>query len=395
MSWCASYVSGMTGLLSNPPLSLYVHMPWCVRKCPYCDFNSHTAPENLPAEEYVQALIADLEQDLPMVWGRPVQSIYFGGGTPSLFAADQIAVFLSSVRARLNLRPDTEITLEANPGTIEHDSFSAYADAGINRVSLGVQSFNDEALGRIGRIHGRREVEQSLQSLQAAGISNFNIDLMYALPGQSPAESRRDVELAIAANPAHISFYQLTIEPNTAFAAQPPLLPVDDVPWDMQQTGVRLLEAAGYAQYEISAFAQKQMRSRHNMNYWRYGDFLAIGAGAHGKITAPADGCVQRYAKHRHPKRYLQGLVTGDWVAQRQLLGDEERVFEFFLNQLRLRQGVYVGDFSARTGLAWRVVEERVQRAVEKGLLEVDAQRLRPTELGWRFVNDIQQMFLP
>ena len=349
----------------------------------------------LPAEEYVQALIADLEQDLPLVWGRPVQSIYFGGGTPSLFAADQIAVFLSAVRARLSLRPDTEITLEANPGTIEHDSFSAYADAGVNRVSLGVQSFDDESLGRIGRIHGRREVEQSLQSLRTAGISNFNIDLMYALPGQSPAQSKRDVELAIAADPTHISFYQLTIEPNTAFAAQPPLLPEDDVPWDMQQAGVGLLEAAGYAQYEISAFAQKHMRSRHNVNYWRYGDFLAIGAGAHGKITKPADGCVQRYAKHRHPKRYLQGLETGDWVATRQVLSDEERVFEFFLNQLRLRQGVHIGDFSARTGLAWQVVEARVQRAVEKGLLEIDAQRLRPTELGWRFVNDIQQMFLP
>ena len=385
----------MAGLLRNPPLSLYVHMPWCVRKCPYCDFNSHAVPENLPAEKYIQALVADLEQDLPLVWGRPVKSIYFGGGTPSLFSADQIADFLSAVRARLDLSPGIEITLEANPGTIEHDSFSAYAKAGINRVSLGVQSFDDDALKRIGRIHGRYEIEQSLQSLQLAGITNFNIDLMYALPGQSTTQSKRDIDLAIKARPAHISFYQLTIEPNTVFAAQPPQLPEDDSAWDMQQTGLEMLEAAGYGQYEISAFAQKDMHSRHNMNYWRYGDFLAVGAGAHGKITTPSDGKVQRYAKHRHPKRYLQGLENGDWQAERRFLGSEELIFEFFLNQLRLKQGVYIDDFSVRTGLLWQVVESRVQKAVEKGLLEVNGNRIITTGLGWKFVNDIQQMFLP
>jgi putative oxygen-independent coproporphyrinogen III oxidase len=385
----------MTGLLSNPPLSLYVHMPWCVRKCPYCDFNSHTAPEKLATEEYIDALVADLEQDLPLVWGRPVQSIYFGGGTPSLFPASLIATFLSAVRARLDLRPDVEITLEANPGTIEHDSFAAYAQAGINRVSLGVQSFDDGMLKKLGRIHGRQDIDHSLQSLPAAGIHNFNIDLMYALPAQTAEQSKRDIELAIQANPAHISFYQLTIEPNTAFAAQPPTLPVDDLAWDMQQRGLEMLEAAGYEQYEISAFSKPGLQSRHNMNYWRYGDFLAIGAGAHGKITTPVDGKVQRYAKHRHPKRYLSGVESGDWRAELRLLGDEERIFEFFLNQLRLRQGVYVGDFSARTGLPWQAVESRVQKAVDKGLLEVSQARLRPTDLGWRFVNDIQQMFLP
>ena len=388
-------MSGMVGLLNNPPLSLYVHMPWCVRKCPYCDFNSHAAPESMPAEEYIRALIADLEQDLPLAWGRPVGSIYFGGGTPSLFPADQIDEFLSATRARLDLRPDVEITLEANPGTIEHDSFSAYAQAGINRVSLGVQSFDDDLLKSIGRIHGREEIEQSLLSLKSAGISNFNIDLMYALPGQSYAQSRRDIELAINAGPAHISFYQLTIEPNTAFAVQPPLLPGDDMAWDMQQTGLEMLEAADYRQYEISAFAQSGLQSRHNMNYWRYGDFLAVGAGAHGKITLPAEDKVQRYAKHRHPRRYLQSLECGDWLAEKRLLSSEERVFEFFLNQLRLKQGVNIDDFSARTGLPWQVVESRVQQAIDKGLLEVCQARLRPTGLGWKFVNDIQQMFLP
>ena len=385
----------MTQLLHNPPLSLYVHMPWCVRKCPYCDFNSHTVPDELPADEYIRALVTDLEQDLPLVWGRPVQSIYFGGGTPSLFSANQIESFLSDARARLDLRPDVEITLEANPGTIEHDSFSAYAQAGINRVSLGVQSFDDKLLKSIGRIHGRSEIEQSLRSLSSAGICNFNIDLMFALPGQSPDQSRRDIELVINAGPSHISFYQLTIEPNTAFAAQPPRLPVDDMAWDMQQSGLDMLEASAYGQYEISAFAQAEKQSRHNVNYWRYGDFLAIGAGAHGKITTAADGQVQRYAKHRHPKRYLQGLQNGDWRAETRVLSDEELVFEFFLNQLRLKQGVTINDFSLRTGLPWSVVESRVHKAVERGLLEVRDKRVGPTELGWRFVNDTQQIFLP
>jgi len=370
-------------------------MPWCVRKCPYCDFNSHTAPARLPAEEYIQALIADLEHDLPLVWGRPVGSVYFGGGTPSLFSASHIAMFLSALRARLDLRPDVEITLEANPGTVEHDSFSAYAQAGINRVSMGVQSFSDELLQRIGRIHGRDEVDQALQSLSAAGITNFNIDLMYALPGQSPAQSGRDVELAISAGPAHISYYQLTIEPNTAFAAQPPMLPVDDMAWDMQQAGLELLHAAGYRQYEISAYAQTGMQSRHNMNYWRYGDFLALGAGAHGKVTLPADGTIQRYAKHRHPKRYMQGAQNAGWQAEKRALTDDERVFEFFLNQLRLKQGVYIDDFGPRTGLQWEFVETPVQKAIDAGLLEIVEKRLRPTHLGWRFVNEVQQMFLP
>jgi oxygen-independent coproporphyrinogen-3 oxidase len=256
----------MQGLLSNPPLGLYVHMPWCVRKCPYCDFNSHAVKEGLPADEYIRALVADLEHELPGVWGRPVGSIYFGGGTPSLFSAAQVGTFLAAARARLNLRPDVEITLEANPGTIERDSFPAYADAGVNRVSLGVQSFDDGMLKAIGRIHGRREIEQSLQSLAASAISNFNIDLMFALPGQGLAQSRNDVEMAVAAAPAHISFYQLTIEPNTAFAAHPPPLPEEDAAWEMQQAGLELLEANGYRQYEISAFAQADRQSRHNMN---------------------------------------------------------------------------------------------------------------------------------
>ena len=278
---------------------------------------------------------------------------------------------------------------------MEYDSFSAYAQAGINRVSLGVQSFSDDMLKKIGRIHGREEVDQALRSLSGAGISNFNIDLMYALPGQSLSQSRHDVELAISAGPAHISFYQLTIEPNTEFSARPPVLPMGDVAWDMHQAGVELLESAGFEQYEISAFAKTGMQSRHNMNYWRYGDFLAIGAGAHGKISLPADGMVLRYAKHRHPKYYMKGSVDGGWLAEKRILSDEERVFEFFLNQLRLKQGVYIDDFVPRTGLQWEVAETRVHNAIESGLLEIVEKRLRPTSLGWKFVNDIQQLFLP
>jgi len=250
-------------------------------------------------------------------------------------------------------------------------------------------------LEQIGRIHGREEIEQSLQSLNLAGISNFNIDLMYALPAQSHSQSRRDIELAIDAGPAHISFYHLTIEPNTAFAAEPPRLPAGDMAWDMQQTGLDMLAASGYMQYEISACAQTGKQSRHNMNYWRYGDFLAIGAGAHGKITMAAEGRVQRFAKYRHPKRYMQGLENGDWRAESRMLSDEELVFEFFLNQLRLKDGVSIDDFSARTGLPWNVVEARVVKAVDKGLLEVRHEGVSPTVLGWRFVSDIQQIFLP
>jgi len=383
------------GFLSNPPLSLYVHMPWCVRKCPYCDFNSHALKDELPAADYIRALIADLESDLPLVWGRAVNSIYFGGGTPSLFAAGLIDQFLSAVRARLDLHPAAEITLEANPGTIEHDSFSAYAQAGINRVSLGVQSFDDDTLKRLGRIHACGEVESCLRSLPESGIDNFNIDLMYALPGQGAGQAAHDMERAIAAGAAHISYYQLTLEPNTAFAATPPVLPGEDTAWQIQQTGLDMLQAAGYRQYEISAFARDGRQCRHNMNYWTYGDFLAIGAGAHGKITTMADGRVTRYAKHRHPKQYMQGLNNGNWLAESRTLAEDDLVFEFFLNQLRLKQGFSMDNFVARTGLPWRTVEPRVRQAVDKGLLKVRGGQVTATRLGWKFVNDIQQMFLP
>jgi len=382
-------------VLENPPLALYVHMPWCVRKCPYCDFNSHAAAAAIPFRRYVEALVTDLEADLPMAWGRPIGSIYIGGGTPSLFPADHIGTLLDAVRARLRVRPDAEITLEANPGTVERDSFDAYAAAGVNRISLGAQSFDDTLLKSIGRVHAAREIHQALESLAASPIRNFNLDLMYALPGQRLEHLRRDLAAAIDAGAAHISFYQLTLEPNTAFAANPPELPQDDVAWEMLQLGTEMLTAAGYGQYEISAWAQPGLRSRHNLNYWRYGDYLAIGAGAHGKVTMAAAGRIVRYAKHRHPGQYLRGTQSGDWLAQRCDVDEGERVFEFFLNQLRLRDGVSLDDFGARTGLPWSVVEEKVGRALDQGLLSARGRRLVATGLGWRFINDIQQIFLP
>lgn len=384
--------SGFYGL---PPLALYVHLPWCVRKCPYCDFNSHKAPSQLPAEEYVDALLADLELDLPLVWGRTVQSIFFGGGTPSLFSANWIESLLDGIRARLRVSPRAEITLEANPGTTEHDSFSAYRDAGINRVSLGVQSFNNSSLTRLGRIHDRAGIETAVESVQAAGIRNFNIDLMYALPGQSVEDAINDVYLALGCAPSHLSYYHLTVEPNTAFHANPPELPDDDFAWAMQEQCCELFTEAGFRQYEISAWAREGFRCRHNLNYWRYGDFLGIGAGAHSKLTLPAEQSVRRRVRQKHPGTYLKAKQTGNWLADDRLIGEQDRIFEFFLNQLRLYTGVRKEQFTPRTGVSWSKVLARVEKAIESGFLTDRNGVLQPTALGWRFINEIQAIFLP
>lgn len=383
------------GLASLPPLGLYVHLPWCVSKCPYCDFNSHQAPTKLPAQEYVEALLADLELDLPLVWGRTLQSIFIGGGTPSLFSAKWIECLLNGIRARLRVSPQAEITLEANPGTTEYDSFSAYRDAGINRVSLGVQSFNNSSLQRLGRIHGRAEIETAVESIHNAGICNFNIDLMYALPDQSAGDALDDVRLALECDPTHLSHYQLTVEPNTAFHASPPELPDDDSAWNMQEQCSDLFRAAGFSQYEISAWAREGFRCRHNLNYWRYGDFLGIGAGAHSKLTLPAEQSVRRRVRQRHPATWLKAKQTGNWLADDRLLGEEDRVFEFFLNQLRLYDGVRKDQFTPRTGISWSKVSTRVEKAIESGLLKNRNGVLKPTSLGWRFINDTQAIFLP
>ncbi|MDT8319244.1 MAG: radical SAM family heme chaperone HemW [Xanthomonadales bacterium] len=381
--------------LSLPPLSLYVHLPWCVRKCPYCDFNSHAASGDLPREAYVDALLKDLEKDLPLVWGRPVHSIFFGGGTPSLFSARQVERMLSGFCALLPVSPDVEISLEANPGTTEHDSFEAYRSAGVNRVSLGVQSFDDRLLAKIGRIHGRLEIDRAVAAIRRAGIANFNIDLMFALPGQSLESALEDLREAVRCEPAHISHYQLTLEPNTAFHVDPPALPDDDLAWEMQRQGAEILVEAGFEQYEISAWARPGRRCRHNLNYWQYGDFIGIGAGAHGKITLPSEGTVLRRIRQRHPQSWLRAAVAGDAIVHEQSSAVPERIFEFFLNQLRLREGVRKDQLSARTGAGWADVEARVRLAMGRGLLDDIDGRLRPTELGWRFANDLQAIFLP
>jgi len=381
--------------LSPPPLSLYVHLPWCVRKCPYCDFNSHAVKGEIPAEEYIDALFRDLEQDLPLAWGRTVQSVFFGGGTPSLFSAAQVERMLSGLRGLLNIAPGAEVTLEANPGTTERDSFTAYREAGINRVSLGVQSFDDSMLQAIGRIHGRKEVERALDSISRSGIRNFNLDLMYALPGQSLEAALEDMRLALAAQPLHLSHYQLTLEPNTAFHAAPPQLPGEDLAWDMQEACAGLLEAAGFGNYEISAWARSGQECRHNLNYWEYGDFLGIGAGAHGKITLGAEQEVRRRVKLRHPRAWMEAAMQGDAPAEDRTVSAPERIFEFFLNQSRLKGGIRKSQFSPRTGLPWSEVVDRVDLAVGKGLLEDRGSRLAPTDVGWRFVNEIQAVFLP
>jgi oxygen-independent coproporphyrinogen-3 oxidase len=374
-----------------PPLALYVHLPWCVRKCPYCDFNSHALKGDLPESEYVAALLADLEGDLPLVWGRKVHSIYFGGGTPSLFSANRVGELLDGVRARLDLAPALEVTLEANPGTIERDSFRAYRDAGINRVSLGAQSFHASMLAALGRIHGRGDIERSIDSLHAAGLDNFNIDLMFGLPGQTEDGALEDLERALAGSPAHVSHYQLTLEPNTAFAASPPPLPDEERCWAMQEQSAARLSAAGFEAYEVSAWCLPGRQSRHNLNYWRFGDYLGIGAGAHGKITLPASGEVRRRIKTRHPKRYL----AGETLAQDQVLSRTDLAFEYFLNALRLRDGFTLEAFEARTGLSRQAVSRPLVEALERGLLEPREGGFRPTDLGWRFSNDLQALFLP
>ncbi len=381
----------MTSPLGLPPLGLYVHLPWCVRKCPYCDFNSHALQGELPGEAYVERLLRDLEADLPRVWGRTVSTVYLGGGTPSLFDATLVERLLGGLRARLDLAPGVEITLEANPGTIERDSFSAYRDAGINRVSLGAQTFDADLLQGIGRIHGPGDVRRSLESLHDAGLDNFNVDLMFGLPGQELAAALEDVRQAVAASPSHLSHYQLTLEPNTAFAASPPRLPDDERCWDMQEQAGAMLREAGYVQYEVSAWCRPGRESRHNLNYWRFGDYLGIGAGAHAKLTLPAEGQVRRLVKTRHPRRYLDG----DRLALDEVVAPDDLAFEFFLNALRLRQGFRLDDFRGFTGLPIEHVAPALREARDRGFLERTGEGYRPTELGWRFNNDLQALFLP
>lgn len=375
------------------PLSLYIHLPWCVRKCPYCDFNSH-ASDAVPESRYIDALIHDLEESLPLVWGRPVQTLFFGGGTPSLFSADGIATILAAVRARLRIPPNAEITLEANPGTIDYQRFQAFRDAGVNRLSIGIQSFDSTMLQRLGRIHDGLEAQNAIDAAKVAGFDNFNLDLMFALPNQSLNGALEDLRIATEFEPTHLSRYQLTLEPNTLFHHQPPQLPDEDLAWEMQQAGNHMLVSQGYRQYEVSAWAQDGKESRHNRNYWEFGDYLGIGAGAHGKLTDPQSGSIFRIWKHRHPEAYMQ-RDSGTFVAGQSKLDQQDLPFEFMLNALRLIEGVSRRSFSQRTGLADDSLDEIILQLVSEGLLAENNDRIVATERGQRYLNEVIARFLP
>ena len=383
---------------SLPPLSLYVHIPWCVRKCPYCDFNSHAAGPEIPEQAYIQRLISDLEQDLPLAQGRKLTSIFFGGGTPSLFSAEGIGRIITAAEERVGFEEEIEITLEANPGTVEQAKFSGFRSAGINRLSIGIQSFNDSHLSKLGRIHSGEQALAAVGTARRAGFENFNLDLMHGLSGQTLDEARRDIQLATDQGANHISWYQLTIEPNTEFYSRPPRLPEEEVLADIQQMGMELLQDRGYSQYEVSAYARNGESSRHNLNYWQFGDYLGIGAGAHGKISQKQEQQLRiiRSQKTRQPDNYLsRDLAT---LAQQKPIAEEELAMEFMMNGLRLREGVPASYFSARTGLPFSAIEQQVKKLQAQGLLdgsqlEENLNYLRATPLGYQFLNSLLQDF--
>ncbi|MEX1081732.1 MAG: radical SAM family heme chaperone HemW [Halofilum sp. (in: g-proteobacteria)] len=378
---------------SNPPLTLYVHLPWCVRKCPYCDFNSHEAPEVLPADAYVDALVADLEQELPDVWGRPLEAVFIGGGTPSLFPPEAIDRLLSRVRAYFNPDPEIEVTLEANPGTFEAERFVGFRDAGVNRLSLGVQSFDDAMLKALGRIHDGDAAQRALETAVAT-FERVNVDLMYALPGQSAAQADADLATALGLDPRHVSWYQLTLEPNTVFWSQPPELPEEDAIADIEAAGHARLTAHDFERYEISAWARgRAARSDHNLNYWYFGDYLGIGAGAHGKLTLPVESAIERRAKMRAPQRYLETAAGAERVADRRRLSAADAAFEFLLNALRLPGGFEPALFTERTGVPFAWLKGPAGQAAERSLLVHDADGVRPTARGLELHNDLLALF--
>jgi putative oxygen-independent coproporphyrinogen III oxidase len=385
--------------LMAPPLSLYVHIPWCVKKCPYCDFNSHAQDGVLPVDAYIDALIRDLDADLSRfgraIEGREVVSIFFGGGTPSLFAPDEIARIIDGVSQRLALRDSIEITLETNPGTVEHGRFDEYRRAGVSRISFGVQSFDDDKLRRLGRIHSAAEAERAIKSAQDAGYDNINLDLMYALPEQTLEGALSDLDRAIALDPAHVSHYQLTLEPNTLFAAKPPPLPDIDAAWDMQDACQQRLAAAGFAQYEVSAYAREGRRCAHNLNYWAFGDYLGIGAGAHGKISDAANDTVTRSAKVKLPRSYLERSARAEAFGTFDKVAAAQLPFEFMLNALRLNEGTTIGEFEQRTGISRDALARPLAGAREREWIGAYEKELRPTESGRRFLNDLIELFLP
>lgn len=383
---------GEIRLQALPPLALYIHMPWCVRKCPYCDFNSHAVRDGIPEQPYIDALISDLEHSLPLIWGRPIHTIFFGGGTPSLFSAAAIDRLLTEVRARVKLLPGAEITLEANPGTVEADKLQGFKQAGVNRVSLGIQSFNPQHLLKLGRIHDRAEAERAVQIARET-FDTFNIDLMYALPEQSIEQLQQDLATALSFKPPHLSYYHLTLEPNTLFHRYPPNLPDDDLAADMQELIEAELARAGYEHYETSAYSQPGHQCRHNRNYWLFGDYLGIGAGAHSKLSFPH--AITRSMRYKHPQEYLQKIAAGNAIQEQHNVSSGELPFEFMMNALRLTGGFDPTLFTERTGLARFSAERPIQEAIRQELLEYKTtELLQPTLKGQRFLNDLLQLFL-
>jgi oxygen-independent coproporphyrinogen-3 oxidase len=392
-------------LTALPPLSLYIHFPWCEKKCPYCDFNSHQIKDSIGNAEsgakaskgfdearYIQALITDLETELPRIWGRQVHSIFIGGGTPSLMSADGMNELLSAIRARVNLEPDCEITMEANPGSVETDKFAGFAKAGINRVSLGIQSFQDQQLKALGRIHNGEEAKRAI-AIALQHFKSVNLDLMFGLPNQTLEAAKADIETALSFKTPHLSFYNLTLEPNTYFASFPPKLPSEDEIDVIFEQNLALLEAAGYRRYEISAYAKKDQECKHNLNYWRFGDYIGIGAGAHGKISFPDK--ITRQVRERHPETYMQAMESkGNALIEAREIPAKDLPFEFMLNTLRLTDGVDTITFSERTGLPLNVVSKGLDEASKKGLLDSNPNKLKATEQGLRYLNNLQEMFL-
>ena len=390
-------IEGRGALLTVlPPLSLYIHIPWCVRKCPYCDFNSHEAKGDAPERRYVEALISDLDHALPKIWGRRVYSVFFGGGTPSLFSARAIDEILAAVRARVTLDVEAEITLEANPGTFEAEKFRGYREAGVNRLSIGIQSFNDTHLNALGRIHGGSEAKRAIDIAQA-NFENINLDIMFALPGaetrQTLQECEQDIDTALSFGTNHLSVYHLTLEPNTLFHRFPPMLPDDEVAADMQEMIARKLGSAGYEHYETSAYARPGSECRHNLNYWRFGDYLGIGAGAHGKISFPDR--IMRETRYKQPNAFMDNAAVGTAVQEEILIPRAELPFEFMLNALRLTEGFSVSLFTERTGLPIIAVSRQLDEAEKRGLIVRDIKHVQPTEKGRLFLNDLLEIFLP
>ncbi|WP_413673927.1 radical SAM family heme chaperone HemW [Massilia cellulosiltytica] len=382
---------GALNLTALPPLALYIHWPWCVRKCPYCDFNSHESKEPVPEQAYLDALRADLEQSLPLIWGRKIHTVFIGGGTPSLISAAGLDRLMSDLRTLLPLDLDAEITMEANPGTFEAEKFKAFRASGINRLSIGIQSFNSRHLQALGRIHDAEEAIRAVGIAQA-DFDNFNLDLMYALPGQTLVEAQADIDMALSFAPPHLSLYHLTMEPNTVFAKYPPELPGDDESADIQDMIAERTAAAGYEHYEVSAYAKPGHRARHNLNYWKFGDYLGIGAGAHSKLSFPHR--VLRQARYKQPASFMEAAGKGNAVAEEHELARADLGFEFMLNALRLTEGFDPNLFGERTGMPINAIEKDLNAAEAKGLIYRDFRVIRPTELGQRFLNDLQEMFL-